>query len=143
MIDLPSASYEGGFVCDEFRTENNGKLLAIGIYTGGILLESVPTDVGIAIAFRVTPKRQGLIDFKLRVLYDGSPSLEMEGQLQATRKRSNLMATPRFITHIEKYGELEVQIGEGESDWLCLFKVAVDPTTNSSSSVSEPPSSQS
>jgi len=140
MIDLGSAQYEGGFVCDEVRVEANGKLFAIGMYTGGIVLDTLPVDLGMCLAMRITPKRLGDIPFRLRAMMDGERLMELQGSLTATVLRSSFLPSPRFPVPIRKLGDLIFEISETGDDWHSLFDISVEPSPTFSSSAEQPPS---
>ena len=70
--------------CDEVRTENTGKLLVIGLYTGPIGVMQIPAQMGLTFVHFLEADRPGIFTAKLRVehLETGRRLVEGQGQIQ-------------------------------------------------------------
>lgn len=126
MIRLPSADFAAGFLCDEIRKEDNGKLLAFGIYSSNITLGEFPVELGVTLAFRMKAKKLGTTNFKIRALFNGEELMQIHATLDVLISRWDLSPTPRFGIKLSEPGELEFQVCEADSGWKSLMTLPVE-----------------
>jgi Family of unknown function (DUF6941) len=71
-------------ICEDIRTENNGKLMFIGVYSDAIAVQSVPVNLrSLAFALKLRVEEPGTFDFHFTVAYDKNPKLlHGEGRIE-------------------------------------------------------------
>lgn len=70
--------------CDDIRREDNGKALLIGVYTGDLVVQDLPTKLRLSAWVRLTGMDRGKHDIRLRFDFPGAEPLEVEGQAEVT-----------------------------------------------------------
>jgi hypothetical protein len=132
---------EGVLLCDDIRREVNGKAILIGVYSGDIIVPTVPTSLGLSLwlqgrAVEATSK----IGIRLELASLSSTVVTNIGSLPdesiIAPEDSFLFALSGLIVQIAGQGRLSVQIRYGDRDWVELLRkrVLVNP-----GAPSEPP----
>ena len=99
-------------ICDDIRTEQNGKHILIGVYGGDIVVSELPVTLPLAFWIEFLPKRAGEFRFDLRMEVPGSaPSLELNGIGATTTNLDpgSMVLAPRPYV-IQAEGRLQLQL---------------------------------
>jgi hypothetical protein len=98
--------------CDDIRQEVTGKFIFIGVYSGDLIPQSIPSNFGLAMFLRVHGLSNGKHSFHVVVTYpDGSIFLEQKDEIE-----TGAPGTPMALifggmqTQIKEPGNLEAKI---------------------------------
>jgi hypothetical protein len=112
-----SYTIEFVLLCDQVRREDNGKLFAIGIYSGTIVLSEFPATLVLSLVTMIRAHKIGEARIELRILLDGAPVAgwdAMFGSPEATG--SELISLPPIPVAVPHAGQLEFQFRQRETD---------------------------
>lgn len=121
-------SYDMEFVllCDQIRQENNGKLIAIGIYGGDILVTEFPSVIPVALLVRLKTKSEGPYRIEVRYLLDGALIAGFESQMTVSPGSEVMGSLPEFPLHIPHAGKMVVQARDVPgADWQALASIPI------------------
>lgn len=106
--------------CDDIRQEVTGKFIFIGVYSGDLLPQSIPSTFGLAMFLRVHGLPNGKHWFHLVVTYpDGSIFLEQKDQIEtASQETPMALIFGGMQTQIKEPGNLEAKITIGGKEIL-------------------------
>lgn len=104
-------------VCDEVRVEANGKHLLIGVYSGYIVVPSMPISVNLSFWIEYLPKVLGRQALYVKALF--TTGFEIAGRVEMEIKEIqpfSIILPPASI-RCEGEGELIVQVSTDQKDW--------------------------
>ena len=115
-------------LCDEVRTEDNGKQILIGVYAHNIKLNQVPATLSLTawLQFMTGDSNEVHIDF--RVL-DQNHTMKISGGGQVRVEGKTALATlhlPKLFVEFQKPGEMIFQMRESGKRWKTVKTVAVE-----------------
>jgi hypothetical protein len=124
-------------VCDDIRKENNGKDILIGVYSGDILLPSLPAQLSLAFWIEVAPVQVGSKKATFRIGFGGDRSAMIHTELEVSRTGPAAIALPTFLVSIDSPGDLtlEIQEGNGDDGWRLLKRKSIRISSATSSIV--------
>src|SRR4051812_43720152 len=109
-------------LCDEIRKEDNGKLLLIGVYSGEILIDQVPTAIAFSAYMNLfLPGGKSVVSMRLRSGDEISPKVELtaEGATPITLG----IPTPRIPITFKAEGVLQLEVQFNKTgDWQEVVK---------------------
>lgn len=82
------ATLEYGIVCDDVRREDNGKLIAVGIYASDIQVSRFPTAIQLRLLLGIRSYKSGSFMFNIRVLQDRKTIFHATGSAENTESNS-------------------------------------------------------
>lgn len=130
-------------VCDDIRTESNGKDIFIGVYTGDIVIGKVPGMLNLC--FWVDAKTTGTGEraFEYRVVLEPD-------DIQIARIGATLISTPDadsgsfafggIIFQVQRPGALSVQFKQSGEEWREIMRKKIIVNRDSSSTETKQPS---
>lgn len=68
--------------CDDIRREDNGKAILIGVYTGDLVVQKLPTQFPLSAWIRLTGVDRGKHSVNIRFDFPGGESLGMDGEAE-------------------------------------------------------------
>ncbi|WP_414826693.1 DUF6941 family protein [Altererythrobacter sp. Root672] len=116
MLKRPKVS--NVILCDDIRTENNNKLILIGVYTADVLTQNFPVNMKLATYFTVEGAPIGQHEFEVRLISTGSTS-GISGTVEVGNPNDPIIViTPPVPVVFQKAGKLKVDFRIAESGWL-------------------------
>jgi hypothetical protein len=120
-----------GFICDDVRREDNGKLLFIGTYGSQILVPSFPATIVVALvaSWEVTETVDVAASFQ--VLLKGNKIQGGSGRLRASGSGNHFFPLKNLLIEAQEAGDLDFQIRLGDGDWqsACVQPIAIKAST--------------
>lgn len=113
-------------LCDEVRTENNGKHIIIGAYGGDIILPETPVTLPLAvwISAKVIVSGQAKLDVQFRV--NGTEASGIQTELQSEDLDAYVgLPMPRVPVKCSAGSTLQVRWRLGEQDWETLVERSI------------------
>src|SRR5687768_12771814 len=104
--------------CDFVRHEDTGKNILIGVYTGDVVLESVPALIPCTFWLDVvTPIQNTDLSFDLRIEWPGPPGkIETNGSSKVGAHKSLALTIPTQLA-IDKEGQIRFSIRFAGGRW--------------------------
>ncbi len=128
--------------CDEIRHENNGKMIAFGIYPHGVGIPSFPVEFKICLLLTIDvhniTESFEHVNFDLLMEGDEKAEIEFRFEIKLTKGKpveSMLFPSPQIGVKIQKPGNLLFREKDSEGNVLQTFKLPIDPQKQQ-----EPPS---
>ena len=131
-MSLQSPRVRGAILCDDVRTELNGKHILIGIYGPEIGVQEIPGKAKFRLAVLVDVPRSGDFDLKIRVLDTSNRTAIEANILMKTEKSGQNILIPGIEVglDIQKSGSVIVQYFDGA--WMSVgvwTLEKIDPAT--------------
>lgn len=130
-------------LCDDVRTEDNGKAIIIGVYTGHVVFSSFPAPWRPVIWFEVRPWGQGQIAFEIKMEAPGLEKPHVEKGAGVIGTEDGIVVEFKLKTiQVPGPGRLIVSMRPEGGRWTEVLskQIQLAPT---SASASRPPSWQS
>jgi hypothetical protein len=109
-------------LCDEIRTEDNGKLMFLGVYSGDLLAQELPANLGLSVYLDVfLPAGEVTIE----VRFSGNGVTKATAEITASGPNDTRLGipTPRLPVSFETEGELKVEVRfNRDDDWQEVLK---------------------
>lgn len=112
-------------VCDEIRKEDNGKAILIGVYSGDILVNELPIQIGISLWVHLNVSGPGEIPFEFRFVGIKSAVSELSGNANIKGAGAAIISTPPIPVLLESEGELKIEMKYGDSDWRLVRSLEI------------------
>jgi len=113
-------------VCDDVRKEINGKDILVGVYSGGILLNRTPAELGLSFWFLYRPRNTGSAKVELRVSTSEKPnSGEAVVELEVLQMQDGSFFTPPLGFTFTKPETITGECRIGDGDWRPLITMPV------------------
>lgn len=127
-------SVNSAMVCDDIRTEDNGKIIAIGIYRSEIQLQRLPATMRLKILVGINIKDTGDFKVEFRVIVGGEVGHNIVGNLNANTLGQDWLVVPIEQITIQEPCELKIssRIGDGRWKSLCSTRVGLLPSASGS-----------
>lgn len=111
-------------ICDDWRREDNGKEILIGIYTGGIVVPQMPIVLQVCLWLYIQPQEVGDADFDVRIL-DPSDKEVLQGNFQfhvASIEFPTTVPLVRLPLQIGQLGTSKFQWKAPGHDWETIVE---------------------
>jgi len=129
-----------GIVADEVRYEHNGKLLIIGVYTGDILVNKIPSSLNFTLSCFGEANEVTKVEIGVRVLDDRKDILfhaDPYGLLETSQTGPVNVSLPNIVLAIARTGTVRFEVKVGDAPWrrlaekrINLGNVAQGPVTH-------------
>ena len=141
---MPRVRFEAGIVCDDIRIENNGKLIAIGIYGVDIRLPEIPSGTTLSFLVVGTAIEDGDIKIEFRAQVNDSPVLKIEAGAGVRGGRLMIPVSNVPIV-LNQEGRMVLEARNiGEKDWQNIGELVIGRAPQATVSISpQQPSGQS
>jgi hypothetical protein len=106
-------------ICDDIRKEINNKDILIGVYSGDIVVSSLPAWLPMAFWIEASAKQIGRHDRSFRITVADNPPLVLKSELQIEQLGSLAIMISGLQIYFEKEGTLLLEVQEGE-EWKTL-----------------------
>jgi hypothetical protein len=103
------ANISSVIVCDDIRREISGKDILIGVYSGEIVLSSIPFSLNLAIWLEYTPSIVGHNEFYIRFMFNNEPIGSINGGIDVAVITSIGLPITGFNIRGDKPGELQIE----------------------------------
>jgi hypothetical protein len=122
-------------LCDERRTEDNGKHLLIGVYISVILVNDFPTKIAATLWIEAKPLALGQQRGQARVIKDDGAIIS-RGELTSDVEdlKPTVLEMPKIPLDLQSEGRISFQwkFGDGEWETIKELTVAKRPATQAS-----------
>ena len=115
-----------GFLCDDVRRENNGKLIAIGIYGNRIFVGNFPCVLNLMAFVNVSVDTAGEQRFKTRLLVDDETRSEVEIASDTVWAGSDWYPVPVGPIGFEKPSTIHLQWKSEGGKWKSFASVPIE-----------------
>jgi hypothetical protein len=124
MSPLMDLKLLAALVCDDWRREDNGKEILLGIYTGGIVVPQIPVALQICLWLYVQPPEPGVAQFDLRILEPSHKEvLQANFQFQvASTEHPMTVPLVRLPFQISQLGTFKFQWKLPGHDWKTVVE---------------------
>ena len=124
--DFKSYSVDYAFLCDQMRREDNGKRIAIGIYSRDIVPGMIPTIIPVSLVLAFNGKKLGPTKLDLRALLDGAIVGSLEGDMMIADLGNDMLDTPPLPISLPHTGVLTFQLRDAPTAaWQPVLSVKV------------------
>jgi len=108
-------------VCDEIRTENTGKDILIGVFSGDILVPSFPTVIGVAFWCEVENSEEdiGIKEYELRVGVEDGQALTFKANAIIRAAGTSVLKIPTVRTSVSGPTAVSLELRDGDN-WRVL-----------------------
>jgi hypothetical protein len=107
--DTIAASISFCLVCDDVRKEMSGKDTLVGVYSGDLVVETLPATLMIALYIGFTPSQTGLQQLRVRALFDETCVFEATATLNVEVNAAFCFGTPKMLIPCGGEGEIVFQ----------------------------------
>jgi hypothetical protein len=129
MVDSP-ITVQSGFICDQSRREDNGKLLFIGVYGPDLQLTDLPVSFICCLVIQPSTIASGQFQLEVRVRSDDQP--RFTGHILINAKGNERFIPLNGIPlEINEFGELTFEIRQDEGAWIPVCTAQVIPRSAS------------
>ena len=119
--------FKNVIICDDVRTENNGKDIIIGVYIENIIVLKFPANVLLALWTQFFANRNGDILASFRVQKDKNNLFFAKGVIQINDyKKITTMRIPGIPLHVDAEGMLVFQIREEKKKWITIKEIQIN-----------------
>ena len=120
-----------GFVCDDARGEDNGKLLFIGAYGPQILVPEMPAILALCLVIAMEVDEPGERKSQFQVLMGEEKIVGGLGKLRASSPGSHFFPIGALPLEVKKEGDLVFQVKLDDQDWqtVCAQPIAIRAST--------------
>ncbi len=117
-----------GFVCDEVRREDNGKLILIGVYSSNIIVRELPAALVLSLV--VNLKSQGPVDVEMqfRVMLNGERIRGGKGRVKLSPSGAHWIVLPQIVLNkLQSEGVLAFDVQTEDQEWktACSLPLAL------------------
>ena len=118
---------QSALICEDVRTELNGKLILIGVYSSDIGVPQFPTRMNLSVWMQLYATTKCDIELGIRAFIpEKIKALDMKGRAKFEQDRMLAsIATPRFSFELQQEGALVVQIKENENNWRDILSLPI------------------
>lgn len=111
--------------CDDIRTEMNGKLILIGVYTSNIIAP-LPQKLGVCVHLRFFSDTAGTHKITFKLSGPDGFAAEGDGQIETSRDNMNgSLSLPPVAADIKSEGDIEFWVGVDGQDQEIAGCIAV------------------
>jgi hypothetical protein len=119
-------SMTAGLLCEQIRLENNGKLFAIGIYSGSITVPAFPYVGMFQLLTQVQSDQTGLQSLRLRVCVLGIETQTAEGELEAVRTGKEWIPIGLQPIQFLVPGPMTIDYADATGAWVEFFRIMIE-----------------
>ena len=125
-------------ICDDLRTEDNGKQILIGVYTGGILFSKFPAQHVITVWCDVEQPEAGKIPLQLKVSFGKKDLFVAQVDMEVHTPAPTAVFAFKIPVRVESVGTLRFQMRQHADDWQDLKEIEVLQGPTAASVVQQP-----
>jgi len=127
-------------VCDDVRREITGKDIIIGVYSGDIIVGTLPFVLNLALWIECRIISKNPFGLRIRVTFGEEKTAEVGIEFEANNPGQASIVTPPLPVKGKAAGELKVETSINNGEWKLLKTKAVrEGTTVSLAGISSPP----
>jgi hypothetical protein len=111
-----------GLLCDDIRREDNGKLIAIGIYGRDIVLTKIPGALILAALISVDDYEEGASKFEIAMELNEQVLNRASGEITFDGTGGSLVRVPRMACEFPEEGTFVLKARFEGNEWKELWK---------------------
>lgn len=106
-----------GFVCDDVRREENGKLIFIGAYSSDVVVPALPAVLILTLVVRVEMKGEATLELQVKM---GDTLLRKgKGKVRSSAAGGHWVPIPSIVLDkLTTEGRLDFEVRLGDGDWV-------------------------
>lgn len=114
-------------VCEDVRKEANGKEILLGVFSGGVLLPSVPATIVLAFWVHFDAKETGEVALQFRLMGPARAQLALlDARMEVAKAGPGAIFVPPVPVHVQVPGTLSLEMNESGGRWQTLKTVGVE-----------------
>ncbi len=119
--------FKNVIICDDVRTENNGKDIIIGVYAENITVQKFPANVVLCLWTQFFANRNGDIMVSFRVQKDKHNLFFAKGIIRVNDyKKIATMRFPGIPLQVGVEGVLVFQVREEKKKWITIKEIPME-----------------
>ena len=127
MIRVGNLTFKNAILCEEVRQEKNNKFILLGVFSGDILVEEIPANLGLSFYLEAIIAKPGPTNLWLKM---SGPSEEDEALIEARMEAASAgtaatIALPRMDVLMRGEGVFRLSASQDEKDWVTLIEKKV------------------
>lgn len=123
---MSNLKIDSAFFCDDVRRENNGKLIAIGMYGNRIFMGSFPAALRFWAMLNVHFPDAGRHAFKVRLNMAKAMLQEVSIEVDATWSGSDWLPVPFEPYVFEQPGEMSLSFEASDGKWKRFYAIPIE-----------------
>lgn len=116
--------FSGVLLCDDVRTEKNGKHIYIGVYGNDVVFNKSPASKQLYVVVRVETSK-GNHEIEGRAFVDDIKHSEFMGMMTSDETGFGMLSVPIGFSNVKKSSTLSVQIREKGKRWKEVIKMPI------------------
>ena len=120
-VDINSA-----ILCDLIRIENNGKFIAIGIYSSSVVFTSFPVIAQFSLLTQVRADSIGVQKIEFRVMVSGEENQRLIGDFEAAKVSDEWIPVQLQPIQFQVPAILSVEHLRANNTWAEFFRINVE-----------------
>ena len=117
--------FNAAILCDDIRKEDNGKYIAIGIYSSNVVVGMFPVISRYCLLMRARMEGAHSETLKFRVLVDGAEVQRMEGFIEGTQPGEDWLPIVLQPIKLDVPAPLTLEQESSEGEWSEFFRISV------------------
>jgi len=117
-----------GFVCDEVRREDNGKLILIGVYSSNLVVRELPAALVLSLVVNLKSQVPVDVAMQFRVMLNGEKMRGGKGRVKLPPSGAHWIVLPQIVLDkLQNEGVLafDVQVEDREWKTVCSLPLAL------------------
>jgi hypothetical protein len=117
-----------GFVCDEVRREDNGKLILIGVYSSNIVVRELPAALVLSLVMNLKAQVPVDVAMEFRVTLNGEKIRRGKGHVKLPPSGAHWIILPHIVLDkLQSEGVLAFDVQMETQEWknVCSLPLAL------------------
>lgn len=126
MIQVGNLSFKNAILCEEIRQEKSNKFILIGVFSGDIVVEKFPAQLGLSAYIEAIVSKPGQSSVWLRLSGPGEGEALIEAVLETTKAdEAATLPLPRMDVSMTCEGTFRLSASEDQDTWVSLIEKEV------------------
>lgn len=125
MHRLGEMSVGSAILCELIRPEANNKLSILGVFTSNVILESLPSVLGLAAYIEMVPHRLGKFDIEFKFILPNGSENELSSRVEVTAPGPIGLPLPTLPMTLTEVGPLSLQVRVDQSEWHSVLERSI------------------
>lgn len=126
MAETPHITVKSVVVCDDVRREDNGKEILLGVYSGGVLVQSFPIALGLSFWVHFNADVIGDAELRFRLIAGSEVKFfEIRAKLVLGKLGLGSLTFGPAPVVLQVASTLELQMNQKGDDWETIYQFGV------------------
>lgn len=131
---MSKVQISSAILCDEIRREDNGKMIAIGIYGNRIFVGGFPATLRLSALLNVSFPNAGNHKLKVRLSLGGEMKIEMAIEAEVRWEGTDWFPIPFEPVQFDKPTEITLSLELDNGKWKKFFAMPIETPTSPTAS---------